>query len=95
MKLNEEQTKKLRKFFDTHLSPPPDCPVCGQKHWAANDRVYEARDYLGGGISVGEGRVMPFILVICQDCGYTMWFNAVAAGILESEKGKKSESQKD
>jgi hypothetical protein len=45
--------------------------------------------YVGGGLVVG-GPVYPFLVVTCSQCGYTVFVNALKAGILKPPQGAVS-----
>ena len=61
------------------------CSVCGQRHWSIGDLV-EARTFQGGDLVVG-GSVYVFLPVVCDNCGNTVFFNAVSAGLLPNVPG--------
>lgn len=59
----------------------PTCPVCGTVGWGASD-VLEIPAYGYG--RTPELRVTPVSSIMCLECGYTMFFNAILAGLMES-----------
>jgi len=64
------------------------CPVCNQQNWVLADHVITPMLYTGVGITQGAG--YPQIMVICQHCGYTLYFNAVIVGVLQGVQNAKS-----
>lgn len=59
------------------------CPVCSNNKWQLGGLV-ELRPYTGGGLVIGGG-VFPTLQVICENCGNTLLFNALVAGLLPPE----------
>jgi hypothetical protein len=57
------------------------CPVCRKQNWALADHVVNPVLYNGIGFSQNSG--YPQIMVICNVCGYIMYFNAVTVGIIQ------------
>ena len=58
------------------------CPCCGINSWNVGDLVAPSLYTEGGGITIG-GPMMPFVPLICLSCGYTLFFNPAATGILK------------
>ncbi len=81
MKLTEEQQKKsidkLQEFFAHSCE-------CSGHDWILNDRIFELRDFQGGGITIGgQSTIFPVIVVTCKQCGRTHFFNAIILGLIE------------
>ena len=58
----------------------PSCPISHQENWSVAEHVVEFHQYQGGFSSVGS--VYPAVMIICEDCGYTMFINAAIAGLV-------------
>lgn len=85
---------KLGTWLDQKWAGQKTCPVCDANKWQAPDDLVEIRPYHGGGLVVG-GAVYPAAQVICGNCGYTLLFNALLAGLIEQPvepEGDKPES---
>jgi predicted nucleic-acid-binding Zn-ribbon protein len=71
--------------FQDHI-----CPLCGQNSWAIGD-VLDLPTH--GALELAE--VYPVFPLTCQTCGYAVFFNAVAAGLLprieEEDTGEEEE----
>ena len=67
------------------------CPISGHNDWIIGDHIVQPNTYAGGGLSVG-GTGYPMVMLICNGCGYTMYFNAVKLGLVA---GNKSEGSND
>jgi predicted nucleic-acid-binding Zn-ribbon protein len=62
------------------------CPSCGSTNWAYDDRIFEIREYTGGGLVVGSGAsIAPYLTIACQNCGYTRFFNVIVAGLMRPD----------
>jgi hypothetical protein len=86
MKLTTEQQQsviqKLQHFLDNSCS-------CNAHNWILNDKVFELREFQGGGLIIGgESSVFPVITVTCKDCGNTYFFNAILLGVIEKGDGQ-------
>jgi predicted nucleic-acid-binding Zn-ribbon protein len=55
---------------------PTHCPICGSDNWAIGDQIVEMR-------SLFRGSVYPHFFVYCKKCAYTIFFNAVIAGLVD------------
>lgn len=79
MKVDEE---KLRGFFD-RLNYSFKCPICKNEYTVILTTIKELPCVTDTGVGME-----PLISVVCKNCGYTWYFNAKAAGLLEeAEKG--------
>lgn len=52
------------------------CPVCHASEWAPNQRYGQISnlDY--------AGKMVPVVLIVCGNCGYTLTINALTADLL-------------
>ena len=78
--LTEEERTKLDAWYKNKWKMNR-CPVCNQGNWSLADHVVMPMTYTGVGLSIG-GEGYPQIMVECQNCGYTLYFNAITVGIL-------------
>lgn len=79
----EVDRKKLVAWLEKRWKGPTLCPVCGHNDCNVPDRVFEAREFFGGGLMVGPGKLLPFVSIMCNFCGHTLLFNAIALDIVE------------
>jgi len=61
----------------------PACLFCGQKQWHVTEPVV-LREH-GRSLFDEDVSEYPVFQVVCQTCGYTHLFNAVRAGLVESD----------
>lgn len=85
----DEQRIRLQEWFRTKWKHRA-CPVCGTNAYAAPDRVWQVPEFRQGAIIIGGGRLIPMFPVTCNNCGYIVWVNAIAAGVLLRPEGKDS-----
>jgi RNase P subunit RPR2 len=62
------------------------CQMCGIGNWNVSDSIFELREYNNGDLIVGGGPIMPVVPVTCDNCGNTVFVNAIRAGLIESNK---------
>ena len=94
MKLSEEQKSQMLKRLDEVWGAEKICPVCHHNEWAVFDTIYEIREFVGGGMNVGRGAVIPCVAVTCKNCSNTLFFNAIKLGLVPPpEKEKKGEEK--
>jgi hypothetical protein len=73
-----------RERFDAWLAQHwhnPDCPVCGAKDWSRGGKVHQIVNQAT--FSTPDGTSLPAVSLACEVCGYTMFVNAIKAGIVE------------
>ena len=62
------------------------CPICQHKQWGFNHFAFEIREYDNGPLKLEDVRVMPLIVVACQNCHNTQFINGATAGLVELPK---------
>jgi predicted nucleic-acid-binding Zn-ribbon protein len=87
MKLSEDDFKKINKHIAENWQPPVACPVCRQNNWSVSQEVLELREYHGGNMVIGNVAIVPITPVTCSNCGNTILFNPLIAGIKLNEGG--------
>jgi hypothetical protein len=75
-----EQEQKALQWITQHWGAA-GCPFHGPTNWQIDNHlaqvpVYSARSFLVG------GPVYPLIVVTCAICGFTVFVNALRAGVL-------------
>lgn len=90
MKLSEEQRNKLIHFLNTKRISP-NCQICNSNSWGVSDTIFEMREFQGGNLILGGNQnIFPVIPVSCNECGNTIFLNAIIVGVLETQnKGSK------
>jgi len=91
MALDKVRQDKILQFLNDKWKPPGRCPVCGKTVWNVSDTVFEVREYHEGSlVTRGTAVAAPVVMATCGNCGYTLFFNALVAGIVE-QPGKKED----
>jgi len=85
MQLDDHQKQELMNILSAQWKEPRVCPVCKQQKWSIVDKIFELREFHGGNLVVG-GSVLPIVVAICGNCGYTVFFNAISLGIVQPQK---------
>jgi len=78
--------EKLRRALSEKTAPGGSgkCGICGSQNWTYDRRVYEIREFTGGGMVIGGGvGIIPCIVVTCGHCGNMHFLSAVALGVLD------------
>ena len=62
------------------------CPMCGIGKWVVTDKIFELREYNDGNLVVGKNcSVVPVVPIICENCGNTIFVNAMIAEAVEEK----------
>lgn len=77
---NAEKARTAAWVNEKWVAADKSCPICTTNNWTV-DQVVELRPYRGGLIT-GHTTTFPAAQVICINCGYTHFFNAVVAGVV-------------
>jgi predicted nucleic-acid-binding Zn-ribbon protein len=70
-----EEQRRLILFLQGKKAVPEHCPNCNVRDWQVSYRIDVP-------VSGRSAELLPVIPVSCKNCGYTMFFNAVIAGII-------------
>ncbi len=82
----QRQSTDLIEWLDEKWTrDDKNCPVCEHNSWSVQG-AFELRGFHGGSLVAG-GDLQPVVPVICTNCGYTMLFNGVLTGVVESAAG--------
>ena len=81
--LTQEQRTKIQEWLKKHWRGQIGCPISGHNSWIIGDHIVAPPIQIGGGITIGRASY-PQIMLICNECGYTIYFNAVKIGLTPS-----------
>ncbi len=90
MNLTDSQRKIfIKKLHEVWKGDRP-CPICiTPTKWGIGNLV-EVREFNEGNHCPGAA-ITPLIQVKCNNCGYTVLFNAIALGVVDPDTGKVKE----
>jgi hypothetical protein len=88
---NEEKQKQAVNWLNSKWPATQRlCEVCGISSWTIAEDLVMPMPFVGGGLVVG-GISYPQVMVICNNCGNTKYFNTVIMGV--EKKGGNDESK--
>jgi hypothetical protein len=62
------------------------CQMCNTGNWNISDSIFELREYNQGNLILGGGPIIPVVPITCENCGNTIFVNAIKAGLIEPNK---------
>ena len=92
MNLNESQQKFISDSVNTVWKGKRECPICISRTVWSISTLVEVREFNEGNHCAGAG-ITPLIQVECNNCGYTVLFNAIALGVVDRDTGKVKEAE--
>jgi hypothetical protein len=93
MNLNESQGKFIINKVSAVWKGKRDCPICvSQTSWGVGS-IVEVREFNEGNDCPGAA-ITPLVQVQCNNCGYTILFNAIGLGVVDPDTGKVKEEVK-
>tara|TARA_B100000315_G_C14301142_1_gene461914 strand:- start:316 stop:606 length:291 start_codon:yes stop_codon:yes gene_type:complete len=81
-KLTDFETSQVRKWIQEKSHGVLICPVSEDSDWQVGTHLVNVSRFTPGSVMIG-GITYPFVMLICQNCGYTHFFNAVKIGVSE------------
>ena len=86
--MDKETAEKTKQFINLKWLTPKMCPICGNPNLGLIEEIVEIRPFNGGNIVVG-GELFPYNVIVCSNCGYTIFFNAIKTGAVKSPLEEK------
>lgn len=62
------------------------CQMCGTGDWTVSDSIFELREYNLGNLVIGGGPIVPVVPITCDNCGNTLFINAIKAELIDTNK---------
>lgn len=88
----ESYTKeRAMEWLNKNWRTPKACAVCRNNNWTVSESLTLMPRLIRDGKDTVGGLVYPVFLVTCGICGYTMFFNALVAGLLPQDSEDKKE----
>jgi hypothetical protein len=91
MKLTPEEVKELLQKLEG-LWENSKCRICGHERLSITDRIFQLPELPAPGTPTGN--VFPVLLVVCEKCGETTFFSAIALGVYKLAAEQKVEAQR-
>ena len=81
-KLTDEEKKQAKDWIEKKWQPlQRNCPSCGvPDSWVIADHLVSPPIYRGGDILIG-GASYPQLMLVCMNCAFTFYFNAIVMGL--------------
>lgn len=81
-KLTPAEAQTALGWLRSHWGPNRPCPFHDEPtNWEIQDTMIQTLPYTGGGVRIG-GPTFPLLVVVCSTCGYTVFVNALRAGVV-------------
>jgi hypothetical protein len=81
-RMHYDKQAVLDDWINKYWTAPHVCPICKEKDkWLLMDRIWELNEFYPRGVrspTAEEFKVLPVVAVMCNNCGYTLFFNAIA-----------------
>jgi len=91
VKLNESQRKFIKDRVLIVWNGKRNCPICiSLTKWIVSD-IVEIKQFNEGNHCPGAS-ITPLIQVECNNCSYTLFFNAIGIGVIDRDTGKLKEA---
>ncbi|MBM3142026.1 MAG: hypothetical protein FJ005_03115 [Chloroflexi bacterium] len=84
-KLSDDEKKKVVSWLKNKWKEPAVCPYSKDSEWIIGGHLVAPTNYSKVGAVIG-GDAYPLVMVICKNCGYTVFLNAVMVGILPTKE---------
>src|SRR5579863_1200345 len=78
--LSPEDNAKIQRWWSGHWNAPVVCPVCKTTEWTQAPHVVNIQRHAVDA-NVTNTVSYPHIVVTCQNCAHSMFFNAVQIGV--------------
>lgn len=79
-KLTKDDEEKIDAWIAGKGDRMATCELCGTKDWTISDTVMCAVSFGQGTIMAGP--LMPFVPLVCKECGHIRLLNAIKIGIV-------------
>ena len=80
--------EKALEWLNSRWGGPKHCPVCKANEWGFGERIIAALPYIHGGVSLG-GHTHPLVVLNCNNCGHTLFFNAITMGLFPTSESQE------
>lgn len=82
MRLTDEQQGDILGRLGNLWKGTKSCPICGVERWDVSSNVFALDEFEGKTPTIARMSI-PVVVVICENCGYMLQFNAVVLGLVD------------
>lgn len=86
--MDKKTSENLINFLNDKWQDRP-CPMCNERKWTVQDKVFELREFHEGSLVLGGTPIIPLIPVTCENCGNTILINALKTGVVKPGRERK------
>ena len=78
--------EKALRWIEENWVGEKACAICGNTGWFMGEAIGEMRQINPGSRWLpNAGPAYPLIVLSCENCGYTLLFNAIVLGLMDGE----------
>ena len=88
----EYTRERAMEWLNKHWQTEKSCPICQSNSWTVGDSLGVVLPLADNNVIPDNGQTYPFFVVACTVCAYTLFFNAVLAGLYPPLSQTKKES---
>jgi hypothetical protein len=82
-KLTAAEKQLVSDWIGKKAGPDLNCPVCGDSNWIIGDHLVQPIT-IGDKLTLMLGGIgYPQVMLISQNCGHTLFINAVIIGLVK------------
>lgn len=89
-RLSDEETKHVIKWLKDH-SVSRRCPACGESRLLIEERIGKVTIYQPE--VMAGGPLFPYVILICDNCGNSLFFNALKLELYPKETQEEEEEE--
>lgn len=78
--LSQAETEQILAWLKERWVTSKECQICRHNRWSVPDDLVAPPVMTGNVMELG-GKTYPAFMVVCANCGFTHYFNAVIANI--------------
>ena len=88
--LSQEEKDKLIQWLTEKAGKTGGlvCSVCNTRKWTVGDDLVMSLIFTGNKVQFGSGVGYPQAMLICDNCGHTVFINSVRAGLSEGTEAE-------
>lgn len=84
MKMNQSQMNAVKSKLNSVWTNSRNCSICNNDKWTIIESLYEVRELITEGnqndLENEEKSIVPYVKIVCNNCGHTIFMNALKLG---------------